>query len=48
MLLPDTEIILTGHRKQEQFMQCADYITEFRCISHPYQKGLKARKGIEF
>ena len=48
MLLPDTEIILTGHRKQEQFMQCADYITEFRSISHPYQKGLTARKGIEF
>lgn len=46
--LPDTEIIVTGHRKQELFMQCADYITEFRCISHPYQKGRKARRGIEF
>ena len=46
--LPDTEIIVTGHNKLEQFMQCADYITEFRCISHPYQKGQKARKGIEF
>ena len=46
--LLDTEIIITGHKKMEQFMQCADYITEFRCISHPYQKGMKARKGIEF
>lgn len=46
--LPDTEIVVTGHRRAEQFMQCADYITEFLCIAHPYQKGQKARKGFEF
>lgn len=46
--LPDTEIIVTGHSRLEQFVQCADYVTEFRCIAHPYQKGQKARKGIEF
>ena len=48
LMLPDTEIIVTGHKKMERFIQCADYITEFRCISHPYQKGRKARRGIEF
>jgi cob(I)alamin adenosyltransferase len=48
LTLPDTEIIVTGHRKLEQFMQCADYITEFRCIAHPFQNGQPARKGIEF
>ena len=48
LLLPETEIIVTGHNRLEQFVQCADYITEFRCIAHPYQKGQKARKGIEF
>ncbi|WP_418488867.1 cob(I)yrinic acid a,c-diamide adenosyltransferase, partial [Eisenbergiella porci] len=26
----------------------ADYITEMRCVRHPYQKGIMARKGIEF
>ena len=46
--LPQTEIIVTGHKRSEQFMRCADYITEFRCIAHPYQNGQKARKGFEF
>lgn len=48
LVLPDTEIIITGHSRTEQFMQCAAYITEFQCIAHPYQKGIKARKGFEF
>lgn len=46
--LPDTEIVITGHPCLEQFSQRADYITEFRCVAHPFQKGQKARKGIEF
>lgn len=46
--LPQTEIIITGHTRQEQFIRCADYITEFRCIAHPYQNGIKARKGFEY
>ena len=29
-------------------MPAADYITEFRCVAHPYQNGLTARKGIEY
>lgn len=48
LALPQTEIIVTGHKRSEQFMQCADYITEFNCIAHPYQNGQKARKGFEF
>ena len=48
LTLPDTEIVITGHSRSEQFLSCADYITEFRCIAHPYQKGQKARKGVEF
>ena len=48
LALPDTEIVITGHKRAEQFIQCADYITEFQCIAHPYQKGQKARKGFEF
>lgn len=46
--LPDTEIVITGHRRTERFIRCADYITEFQCLAHPYQKGQTARKGIEF
>ena len=40
------EVIITGHK--EGLFPYADYITEFCCIAHPYQKGVTARKGIEF
>ena len=48
LALPQTEIVITGHNRLERFLKCADYITEFQCIAHPYQKGQKARKGFEF
>lgn len=46
--LPQTELIITGHHRLEQFIENADYVTEFQCIAHPYQHGEKARKGVEF
>lgn len=42
------EIILTGRNPKEEIVKIADYITEMRCIRHPYEKGTEARKGIEF
>ena len=42
------EIVITGHAPCDRILGIADYITEFKCIAHPYQKGIKARKGIEF
>lgn len=42
------EIILTGREPAEIFAQKADYISEIKCVKHPYQKGISARKGIEF
>ena len=44
----DCELIVTGHAETPFFSERADYITEFRCIRHPYQNGVKARKGIEY
>jgi ATP:corrinoid adenosyltransferase len=26
----------------------ADYVTEMKLVRHPYEKGVKARKGIEY
>lgn len=44
----EAEIIITGHKRTERLLACADYITEFQCIAHPFQNGLTARKGIEY
>lgn len=42
------EIIMTGHNPPEKFMQVADYITEFKKVKHPYDKGITGRIGVEF
>ena len=42
------EIVMTGHNPPQKFMDCADYITEFKKIKHPYDMGITGRIGIEF
>ena len=42
------EIILTGRNPAEIFISAADYISEIKAIKHPYDKGITARKGIEY
>ena len=42
------EVVITGHRKTEEIFDFADYITFMDKIKHPYDKGISARKGIEF
>ena len=44
----DVELVLTGRRVPEEILACADYVTEMQERKHPYQKGIQARKGIEF
>lgn len=42
------ELVFTGRDPAGFLEDSADYITEMQCIRHPYHKGLKARKGIEY
>lgn len=42
------EIVITGHNRIDLIFNKGDYITHFEKIKHPYDKGIKARKGIEF
>jgi cob(I)alamin adenosyltransferase len=42
------ELILTGRKADEKLIAAADLVTEMVKIKHPYDKGTKARKGIEF
>lgn len=43
-----TEIVMTGRNAAHFLQEQADYVTEMKCIRHPYEKGLRARRGIEF
>jgi len=42
------EIIITGHYLVDRLSAIADYVTEFSAVKHPFSKGVKARKGVEF
>lgn len=42
------ELILTGRYAHPELSKLADLVTEMLEIKHPYQKGVLARKGIDF
>jgi len=42
------ELVLTGRNCPQELIQRADLVSIIDEIKHPYKKGVKARKGIEF
>ena len=42
------DLILTGNYAKEKVIEAADLVTEMREIKHPFQQGIKAKKGIDF
>ncbi len=46
--LPDVELILTGRYADNRLIELADLVTEMVKVKHPFDKGIKARKGIEY
>lgn len=41
------EVILTGRNPSDSIIALADYISEIKCIKHPFDRGITSRKGIE-
>lgn len=42
------ELIFTGRDAPKELMDAADYVNVVHGIKHPWQKGIVARKGIEY
>ncbi len=42
------ELVMTGRNSPPALIDAADYVTELIQIKHPYYKGARARKGIEY
>ena len=40
--------MLTGNYAKEEVIEAADLVTEMKEIKHPFQKGIKAKEGIDF
>lgn len=45
---PQVHLVLTGRNAKEKILAQADLVTEMHLVKHPFQKGIKAQKGIEF
>ena len=43
-----TELIFTGRDAPKELMEAADYVNVIQRIKHPWQKGIVARRGIEY
>lgn len=42
------ELVLTGRDAPKELIDAADYVSVVNRVKHPWQKGIKARKGIEY
>lgn len=46
---PDTmDLVLTGRYASKKLIEVADLVSEMKEIKHPYQKGILAKKGVDF
>ena len=42
------ELYFTGRDAPQEIIEKADYVNIIKSLKHPWQKGIKARKGIEY
>lgn len=42
------EVVLTGRDPDEKLVELADYVSEIRKVKHPFDRGIMARRGIEY
>jgi cob(I)alamin adenosyltransferase len=45
---PKTNVVITGRDAAAELIEIADTVTEMKMIKHAYERGIKARKGIEY
>lgn len=41
-------LVLTGNYVRQEIIDAADLVTEMKEIKHPFQRGVRAKKGIDF
>lgn len=43
----ELEVVMTGRDPKEKLIELANYVTEMKCIKHPFNEGIPSRVGIE-
>lgn len=44
----ELEVVLTGRDPSQALLETADYVTQMKKVKHPYDRGVMARRGVEF
>ena len=44
----EMDLVLTGNYAKKEIIETADLVTEMKEVKHPFQLGIKAKKGIDF
>ena len=44
----DRELVMTGRSPERWMVEAADYVTDMEKIRHPFDRGIEARRGIEY
>lgn len=44
----ETELVFTGRNAPEWLTGLADYVSVIHAVKHPYERGVPARRGIEY
>jgi cob(I)alamin adenosyltransferase len=39
---------MTGNYAPKEVLEIADLVTEMKEIKHPYHRGIKAKKGVDY
>lgn len=45
---PMQHVVITGRGAKDELIEAADLVTETKMVKHPFRKGIKAQKGVEF
>jgi cob(I)alamin adenosyltransferase len=45
---PGTNVVITGRDAAPELVEVADTVTEMRKVKHAFDRGIKAKKGIEY
>jgi len=45
---PMMHVVITGRGAKDELIEVADLVSEMKMVKHPFRKGVKAQKGVEF
>jgi cob(I)alamin adenosyltransferase len=45
---PMQHVVITGRGAKAELIEAADLVTEMAQVKHPFRRGIKAQRGVEF